>query len=546
MRRRRIGGIPLTHIPALMDIARDDFSFVVIQKSAQIGITELLVNLALWAADTAYAERGNVLYTMPTQNQMDDFTQSRFDRALQDSPYLRGRLQPEPPRRKGADRLRLKHLGDGYIFLRGSESRGQIASVDADLVVLDEFDQMAEGILDLALKRLASSRAGLIRVASTPRFAETGINELFLQSDQRRYHLPCRSCDLEQPLTFEQNVDRERALLVCRDCRVPMDVMTPGKWVAEAPGNDRIHGYHLSRLYSPWLDIAALIDASTATTPAALQEFHNSDLGEVYAAKDSGLSRDILDRCRGDYSLDDYRGEDCVMGVDVGRVLHVVIRECPQARPVQYVSRPQYREIPAHYIDTDTGELPPGMRAASDFDRPQIVPRAPQLGRLVFAAEVGSFDELDGLMRRFHVHRCVVDQQPDLHKAGEFAKKHRGAIDLARYGREQPGMERTRHSDVSVIHVNRTEIIDETFERFRVGSARLPRDARQLGDRVKQGIGEYFRELLALKRTLEQDSRGNWVARWIDSGKADHFAHAEAYALLAAKRASGGVLHVIP
>ena len=260
MRHRRIGGNPLTHIPALVDIARDDFRFVVIQKSAQIGITEVLVNLALWAADTAYAERGNVLYAMPTQNQMDDFTQSRFDRALQNSPYLRGRLQPEPPRRKGADRLRLKHLGDGYIYMRGSESKGQIASVDADLVVLDEFDQMADGILDLSLKRLASSRAGLIRVASTPRFAETGINELFLQSDQRRYYLACRGCDLEQPLTFVQNVDCERALLVCRSCGVPMDVKASGKWVAEAPGNDRIHGYHLSRLYSPWLDIAALIE----------------------------------------------------------------------------------------------------------------------------------------------------------------------------------------------------------------------------------------------------------------------------------------------
>ena len=74
--------------------------------------------------------------------------------------------------------------------MRGADSRRQIASVDADLVVLDEFDQMAEGTFELAQKRLASSQAGRLIVASTPRFPEGGVNALYLQSDQRRYHLP--------------------------------------------------------------------------------------------------------------------------------------------------------------------------------------------------------------------------------------------------------------------------------------------------------------------------------------------------------------------
>ena len=37
------------------------------------------------------------------------------------------------------------------------------------------------------------------------------------------------------------------------------------------------------------------------------------------------------------------------------------------------------------------------------------------------------------------------------------------------------------------------------------------------------------RELLAPQRTLEQDAQGNWVARWSEHGRADHFAHAEVY-----------------
>ena len=94
----------------------------------------------------------------------------------------RARLQPEPPRRKGADSKRLKRIGPGYVYLRGSDSPRQVASVDADLVLLDEYDQMADGVLELARKRIASSSAGRLVVASTPRYPEAGIDALFRQS----------------------------------------------------------------------------------------------------------------------------------------------------------------------------------------------------------------------------------------------------------------------------------------------------------------------------------------------------------------------------
>ena len=396
MTHRAVAGRPLQHLPALAAIARDPSPLVVIQKSAQVGATELSVNQALWAADSGYAGRGHVLFLMPTQNQMDDFAQARFDRALQDSPYLRARLQPEPPRRKGADSKRLKRIGPGYLFLRGADSRRQIASVDADLVVLDEFDQMAEGTFELAQKRLASSQAGRLIVASTPRFPEAGVNALYLQSDQRRYHLPCPACRLMQPLTWDDNVDCARARVVCRACAAAMDVRLEGEWRAEAPGNTDIRGYHLSRLYSPWANLAAMVRASAADTPAALQEFHNSDLGEVFAPPGGGLSLELLDRCRRDYGLDAYAGQPCDRGVDVGLKLHVVIRE--------------------HVHET--------VHDRDGFYHK----RSARLPRLWFAETVASFDELDALMERFHVKKAVIDALPETQLAAAFARRHeRGA-----------------------------------------------------------------------------------------------------------------------
>ena len=495
MAHRRIGERSLTHLHPLADIARDDHPLVVVMKSAQVGLTELEVNLAVHAADTGYAGRGNVLFLMPNQNQMDDFARSRFDRAIRDSPYLRQRLQPEPPRRKGADSMRLKRVGEGYIYLRGADSQRQIASVDADLVILDEFDQMGEGALELAEKRIASSRAGRIVVASTPRYPEAGIDALFRESDRRRYWLSCPSCGLEQTLTWGDNVDLERALVVCKECREPMKVDAKGRWVAEAPGNAMVRGYHLSRLYSPWADIGAMIAASQSPTPRGQQEFRNSDLGEAFVVEGGGLTLDVLDCCRDEYSLEEYAGERCVMGVDVGIKLHVVIRELSE----------QARGDPAQ-------------------------PR-----RLWFAGIVGAFDDLEVLMERFSVAGVVIDAQPEVHKVVEFWRRHPMQVRVAWYGRQDPGCEWVSAHDgrPDGLRLNRLQALERMFERFNDGVVALPLEARQLGGGSRRGHGEYYRELRAPQRTLEEDAQGNWKERWFDRGLPDHFAHAEVYCLFA-------------
>ena len=516
MVHRRLGGRPFIDLPALRDIARDDSSLVVIQKSAQVGLTELMVSKALWAADTAYAGRGNVMFVMPTQNQMDDFAQARVDRAIQESSYLRSRLQPEPPARKGADSKRLKRIGPGWLFMRGADSRRQIASVDADLVLLDEFDQMAGGTFELAQKRLTSSRRGQLIVASTPRLPEAGVNGLYLQSDQRRYHLTCQNCGLEQALTWEHSGDRERLAVVCLDCRAPMDVMKPGRWIAQAPGN-RIRGYHLSRLYAPWVNLQQMLEASDNPGLHGTREFYNSDLGEVFAEPGGGLSLDDLDRCRREYEFGDYRGQSCVMGVDVGNDLHVVVREAP-----------------AEHIDRDTGKPPPGLYPEFWEDERPATRLKDEPARLWFVGTVRTFEELDLLVARFHVTKCVIDAQPETREAVRLAERHRGKVALARYDRREAGYERTSEAGVVMWHAERTFAIDETFERFRREMAELPSSARSLGGREREGSGEYLRELLALKRVTEQDASENWVARYRNNGRDDHYAHAEVYAWLAA------------
>src|SRR5581483_9409256 len=64
---RRIGGRPMSVPPALHAIYQDQHPFLVVRKPSQVGLTEFDLNLALHSADTVYADRGNVLYLLPTQ-----------------------------------------------------------------------------------------------------------------------------------------------------------------------------------------------------------------------------------------------------------------------------------------------------------------------------------------------------------------------------------------------------------------------------------------------------------------------------------------------
>ncbi|MPZ23599.1 MAG: hypothetical protein GEU28_08640 [Dehalococcoidia bacterium] len=284
--------------------------------------------------------------------------------------------------------------------------------------------------------------------------------------------------------------------MICRDCRHTLNTSGPGRWIAQAPGNNRIRGYHLSQLYSPWANLRAMIEASEETTPAAIQEFQNSDLGEAFVPPGGGLSVDVIDRCRDGYGLDEYAGQECTMGVDVGIRLHVVVRERCSKK---------------------------GQRGSCG-----------QPHRLWFAGEA-TWDDLLALVKRFNVQQCLIDAQPEMHMASQFVRGNPGVASLAQYGRHENGhhYQRGDGSRPNVYHINRPEAMDEVMQRFHDRLVLLPRDARGLGGRVRDGLGDYYRQILAPKRTLEQDAQGNWVSRWVDNGKADHYAHAELYCMMA-------------
>ncbi len=492
----------LVHHPYLVDLYNQTAREIVVYKAGQMGASEWAVSRALHAADQRAA---TVLYVFPTDTHVSDFSSARIGPAIEVSPYLAGIVieGTAGQGRHGADRVTLKRVRNRFIYLRGGQvdAKGnapQLKSIDADVVILDELDEMDPRAPAIARKRLGHSAIAEVCSVSTPTYPGVGIHAEWLRSDQREWHVRCEHCGERQPLTIHQVVaewdslkrpvhwhgEPDRAFVACRRCGRELDRMGEGQWVATYPGRE-VAGYHLSHLFSPVASLLEIVQALQSADEETRRQTINQDLGEPYTPRGGQLTRAHLDACRRDYGHGPVPGEETFMGVDVGGVLHVVIRGP---------------------IDPVTGE------------RPQR-----------WAGVVEEWDELERTMQRFHVRACVMDAQPETTMARNFQSRFApGRVWLAYYPNQKVGSKRAVPVDFDelngVVDLDRTRTLDTTYGRFYTPLNTLPADARDVPD--------YYDHLVAPVRVLEAGPNGKPVARYVESGP-DHYAHAENYCTVA-------------
>jgi hypothetical protein len=346
----------------------------------------------------------------------------------------------------------------------------------------------------IAVKRLGHSELKWIRELSTPTYTGVGIDAEFANSDQRHWQVQCSGCSSWQAMTVDDVVlewdalgrpvawhgqKEGRAYVACRRCGKELDRLEDGRWEATYPGRE-VHGYHLSGLFSAQKTVESIVAALHAVDETKRKECFNQDLGLTYTPSGGRLTDEVLDACRRDYALSPAAEGDCYAGVDVGKLLHVVVRG---------------------KADPEAGERP---------------------ARLITAVE--SFDELGRLFRLFGVKRAVVDALPETRAARDFQESLPGVVWLAYYtdagtrgGKADPVIWNEGEGTVTL---DRTRTLDDTFSRFVLQSNTLPANARDVAD--------YYDQLKASVRVMEQAKDGNQVPRYVETGP-DHYAHAENY-----------------
>jgi hypothetical protein len=485
-RHRRIDGeLPflLDDYPYLRELYEDPAPHVVIMKAGQVGVTEYGINRALW---TTCELGGNVLFVLPTLSPAaSDFSQARLKSAIEDSPEILERAG-------GIDNVGLKRVGLGLIYCRGSERRATLKEMPIDFVVVEEYDECNQKNLPFAFRRLDHSTLKHRLLISNPTLPGAGIDALYEQSDQRRWHVRCAGCGQEQPLSFDRNLivgtQEAPAYWGCASCQAPLD-RTQGRWVAAYP--DRaVRGYHITQALSPRVTPQELLDDWRAAEGDTFKEqgFYNMRRGEAYAAKGQQIDDALLRSLVADY-FPLASGRGCSMGVDVGAVLHVRISQ----------------------------------RAEGD------------LRQAVHTTTVKEFTELDALMRTYQVAGCVVDALPETREARKFQERHRGRVWLAYYhdNAKTPtavwGEQGTAHE--GTVRLHRTQACDAMRDRMLNRRLLLPKNAATLEPRdARTGLSHWFQHLTAPVRVRRQDARGTENTTWVTPGdRPDHFFHAEVY-----------------
>ncbi len=292
---------------------------VTVMKSARVGYTKCLNHLIGYHVDY---DPCPIMVVLPTIEDAESHSKEEIAPMLRDTPVLRGKVADAKARDSG-NTITSKLFPGGSLSLVGANSPRGFRRVSRRVVVFDEVDGYppsagAEGDqIKLGIKRTEYYWNRKIVAGSTPTIDEISrIQKLYLQSDQRRYYVPCPHCGAAQYLKWG-GVDKKfgikwpdgeprKAYYVCEanGCIIEHkdkkwmieeadrlsieNPFGPYGWKATAPGNGKHAGFHIWAAYSyspnaTWGDLAAEF-LESKDDPKTLQTFVNTALGECWTA----------------------------------------------------------------------------------------------------------------------------------------------------------------------------------------------------------------------------------------------------------------------
>jgi hypothetical protein len=467
----------------------EDAKEISIIKSTQSGISEWL-----WLKTLGKAMIGrSVFYVLPTIILKNQFVRDRIDRSILFTPYYKKLIKAGE---RASESMSLKHVGLGGVAFIGSNSAASFTSYAADDVVIDELDQCDQRNLQMAPERLSASPDPRILRVSNPTIEGVGIDEEYARSDKRKWYIKHDCGEWLHPDFFQHVVrqdgddwivldsewdrDSDRDIrLICDKCGKPFDRFAPGEWVATGSGN-RV-GYHISKMFSTNTTVAELLDRfdKGLTNDTALQRFYNGDLGLAFTAEGAKISRSMIEQCVGDYRMEDIEPGACVMGVDVGKLLHIRVNEV-----------------------LDDGTL-----------------------RAVYIGTGRTYTDIRTVYRQYKVRAGVIDANPERRLSKKVCATMPGMW-MCFYGKIK---RETYDARNKILTVPRTPALDAVKEQVMLQKILYPKNVMSIEGFVDQ--------MTAATRVWKEDQE-EYV--WDEGSKDDHYMHAESYSLLGKRLLAAG------
>lgn len=487
----------------LWDIYNDLSPKQVILKPPQIGMTVANTLKALWVAKKIGKQ---IIYTLPTQGDVQDMVGGSFNRIIAQNPILLDWV-------KDHDTIEQKSVGDSIIFYRGTFTSKQAMMIPSGLNIHDEVDASDPNVITQYETRLQAQEDGGWRwYFSHPSLAGHGVDVYWQKSDKKDWYITCNGCSTAQTLRWPDNVSMEFGEYICSSCGRVLDNETRIRgewrnqdgvaWDGTIAGGYEFSGWHVSQLQL-WNKSAKDIINAYNDPQKDKQYFYNYVLGLPYIGSDDKIEpQAVLRNCVDEVNT---QTEPIVIGADTGHGIHFV---CMNKEGVFF------------------------------FDNATEI-----------TATKTPYDRIRELLRRWPKSIAMFDQGGDLIGVRQLQQEFPGRVFLVFYQKDRKSTDMVKWGtgeDYWKVQVDRNRMITLMVEQLRdVGRIRF-NGSKEEWNELAVMFGNLYREKVEVKETKGKDDRslyGNEYV-WKRNGP-DHFAHALLYALVGMQRYSGGLAKIL-
>ena len=260
---------------------------LVLRCSRQTEKSTFLVNTILFEA--CMNPGIQMLFVCPRLEQARLFSRSRLLAAIEQSPLIRRALVGRRGRRPQV--MNMQFLNGSALYVRAAYHSGDSCrGLSAQLLLVDEFQDVAEGDLPVLQETLSHAADGRTILTGTPKSVDNHLEAMFRQSTAHEWTIDCPDC-CKGVILDEQALGQDG--IICPDCAAPLEP-DASHWVPRNPQATWGDGYWICHPMVPWLDYHAILDRQRTYD---LARFKNEVLGLPTTAGEHVVTRAELEAC---------------------------------------------------------------------------------------------------------------------------------------------------------------------------------------------------------------------------------------------------------
>ena len=447
------------------DIFNDFSPKLVTYKAAQIGFSTAITLKTLHLAKY----RGmDIMYTLPTGNDVKDFVGGKVNRIIAQNPVLQEWT-------KDKDTVEQKIVGDNIIYYRGTWTSKTAMMVSSDLNCYDEVDASKQDVIEQYSTRLQHSKHGWEWYFSHPSVPNNGVAKHWEKSDQKHWFHKCSRCSKRFFMSFPECVDLVKMIYVCPHCKKELreEDRRVGEWVQKFPKREW-SGYWINLLMCPWVPAKKIVEDYNDKTE---EQFTNKVLGLPYIGSGNNIEEgDLYQNLTSEmFQPIDEKNDRVIIGSDSG--------------------------IKKHYVvGNDKG--------------------------LFYYGVTETWDDIRALMKRFKRAILVVDHLPDITGPRELREEFPGRVFLCHYAEDRKTMQLVRwgkDKEAGNVIADRNRMIQFLVDEFRKKRIKLQGN--------ENDWHEYVEHWLSMYKLTENDDYGIPKSKWYCSASKHNadWAHATVY-----------------